>query len=65
MAEKFEMMKSTDFDIWRDWEKIDEYVEASNSTKFAKKHHIVRDVKLELLDQVAWTWFSQQCTNSI
>ena len=60
VAEKFGVAKSTVCDIWRDRGKIDEHVAASDNTEFAKKHRIVRDVRFELLDQAAWTWFSQQ-----
>ena len=44
-------------DIWKDREKIEKHVTASDCPSLAKKRCIVRDAKL---DQACHVWFLQQ-----
>ena len=49
-------------DVWKDREKIEKHMTASNSL-LAKKRCIVRDANFEKLDQACHVWFLQQCSN--
>ena len=51
--------KSTVGDIWKDREKIEKHVTASECPSLAKKRCIVRDVNFEKLDQACHIWFLQ------
>ena len=51
-------------DIWKDREKIEKHVSASDSASdcpsLAKKRHIVRDANFEKPDQACYFWFLPQ-----
>ena len=60
VAEIYQTPKSTVGDIWKDREKIERHVSASDCPSFAKKRCIVREAKFEELDKACYTWFMQQ-----
>lgn len=60
VSELYDIPKSTVADIWKDREKIENFVSASDCPSFAKKRHIVRKAVFEKLDQACYLWFIQQ-----
>jgi hypothetical protein len=54
--------KSTVGDIWKDREKIQNYVLSSDCPSVSKKRHIIREAKFEDLEKALVTWFMQQCS---
>ena len=50
-------------DIWKDREKIEKHMTASNCPSLDKKRCIVRDANFEKLDQACHVWFLQQRSN--
>lgn len=60
VAENFGVAKSTVADIWKDRQKILDFVSASESCSYAKKRCIIREAKYDLVDEACWKWFSQQ-----
>jgi len=56
----FDIPKSTVGDIWRERDKIEAHVSASENPLFAKKHCIMRDPHFEKLDEACYLWFQKQ-----
>ena len=57
---QFGIPKSTVGDIWKEREKIETHVSASENPSFAKKRCIVREPHFDKLDQACYLWFQHQ-----
>ena len=59
VAELFEIAKSTVADIWKDREKLKNFVSTADVLSLAKKKCIVRESQFPLLDDALSVWFTQ------
>ena len=60
LASDFEIPKSIIADIWKDREKIESHVSASDNPSLSKMRCIVREAQHEKLDRACYIWFMQQ-----
>ena len=60
VSDIFGVPKSTIGDIWKDRDKIEAHMTASDNPSFAKKRCIVREPCFDKLDQACYLWFQQQ-----
>ena len=58
VTELFEIAKSTVADIWKDREKLKNFVSTADVPSLAKRKCIVRESQFPLLDDALSVWFS-------
>ena len=59
-SDTYGVPKSTIGDIWKEQDKIENYVSMSDCPSIAKKKCIIRKAKFEELEKVCFMWFMQQ-----
>ena len=62
---QFGVPKSTVEDIWKEREKIETHMSASENPSFAKKRCIVREPHFDKLNQACYLWSQQQRSKGI
>ena len=53
----YSIPNSTVADIWKDREKIETFVSASECSSFPKRRHVVREALFAKVDQACYIWF--------